>query len=115
MGISADIIILNEKPRMGEHYAHVALDQIEHLNLDLDSETKVLYGKEIIYVGSGHSFNKNVLENYDKNQGFFSLKDGISYIENNRKKEVIEELEKIFYNKIEYIYEKKSIILTLNY
>lgn len=64
MGISADIIQVKEK--------------IENINdlINMDMENF----KIIAYIGSSYNFNKNVLENYEENNGFFKIKDGWNYI-----------------------------------
>jgi len=120
MGICASIYALADKPRMGQHYTLFVRDQIEKKLISILEEEygdfTGLHGMEILDVGDNKVFKSNVLENYDINEGTFSLKEGLSYmIDNEYKEKIIKEIEDIFKEDIEDIFKYKSLILSLNY
>ena len=120
MGISADVFILTKTPRMGDSYTIFVKEQFE-VNLikrleEEYGEFEVLHGKEMCYVGSGEVFKDTVLKDYKINEGSFTLEEGFNFIKEDEDKNRIKKyLEDIFNCDLKYIFEKKSIILSLNY
>jgi hypothetical protein len=118
MGISASIYAMSEKPRMGQFYTIFTKDQFEEkLIIQLEEvfgDFKGLHGLDILFIGDGEKFKgKNVLKDYDINEGVFTLKEGLEYLVD--KGPIVKELEEMFNEDINTILDKKNLILSLDY
>ena len=96
MGISADIIQCKEEIDM-------LCDLVKHNT------------KTIASIGGSYYFKDNVLEDYNKNLGYFTFKEGWDYIIKEEQEVLKHHLEDKYSTKIEYLLERTDWFITLNY
>jgi hypothetical protein len=97
MGISADLIECNK-------------------NINNPKEVyNYIDNKEICHIGSGSSFKKELLKDYDNNQGCFTFKNGWEHLTEEAKDEITIYLENKYKIEIKYLLNKLNWFIILNY
>jgi hypothetical protein len=121
MGINASIYRLIKKEPLNSHseeYTFFEKEQLKHLKsfnfINKNFDKNMLLVKEILFIGDNDDFKKEVFENYEINDGIFSIEEGINYLKTNVKIEIIKELEKQTYTNYDTLIQDETLFLSLD-